>query len=234
MPPFKLRQTIDPASSAHPDDLVETKTALNRLGHYTPPTGVIDVAAHDRSSPGGGTQAWKGKSNEAFRQKIAESEQSADKPNNGYGEEHDTSHALGRYQLMRDTLKQIGWKENGRWTDKARREGVATDQDFKTNPEAQEKALTEAMRDYERQAKAKGALDQAGKTYTGTDGKPVMITEGGIVAASHREGAGATHAYLARRAAGRIAKDSKVQASDIRIQKRLRDYQSAPYHRGEW
>ncbi|KAF0110825.1 MAG: hypothetical protein FD149_2592 [Rhodospirillaceae bacterium] len=218
---------------------------------------VEHVSAHERSAPvrsgenpqhaaghkpfgGGGRpfpptpapRAWEGKSNEPFRQEIAEAEGSANKKNNGYEEHHDGSGALGRYQLTPLALRDAGWKDaKGAWTDKAKEHGVTSDEGFKKNPEAQEAAMRDYMRRNEVQMKINGVAAQVGTTLNGTDGKAVHLTEAGLAAAAHRHGPGAVKKYLERRAKGEISQDLDVRKRDAQIQKRLRDFENAPYSR---
>ncbi|CUW38348.1 conserved protein of unknown function [Magnetospirillum sp. XM-1] len=195
------------------------------------PHGVIHVAAHERG--GGSGKAWESKPNSAFRQKIAEAERSAEQINDGYGERHPGG-ALGRYQITPITLDQAGWKIGGAWTDKAREHGVASDEDFLKNPAAQEAAMSDIMREAERQADSKGLYSHAGRTYSGVGGESVTITDAGIAAAAHRHGAGATANYIRRRVNGRKAAAPEDRARDKQIEKRLRDFEKVPYTRGNW
>lgn len=195
------------------------------------PHGVIHVAAHERG--GGSGRAWERKPNAAFRQRIAEAERSAEQINDGYGERHPGG-ALGRYQITPITLDQAGWKIGGTWTDKAREHGVTSDDDFRTNPEAQEAAMSDIMREAERQADAKGLYRHSGQTYPGVVGQSVTITDAGIAEAAHREGADATRKYLQRRVNGRKADAPADRERDRRIEKRLRDFEKVPYTRGNW
>jgi len=195
------------------------------------PHGVIHVAAHERG--GGSGRAWERKPNSAFRQKIAEAERSAEQTNDGYGERHPGG-ALGRYQITPITLDQAGWKIGGTWTDKAREHGVASDDDFLKNPAAQEAAMSDIMREAERQADSKGLYNHSGRTYPGVGGESVTITDAGIAAAAHRHGAGATANYLRRRVNGRKADAPEDRTRDKQIEKRLRDFEKVPYTRGNW
>jgi hypothetical protein len=131
--------------------------------------GTVDVADYDRSPPGGGGtadsggQAWERQSNAEFRAAIAKAERSAEHPNHGYRQFNDAGGgvgALGRYQLRMGALIEAGWMDGlGRWTEKAAGFGVKTSMDFLDRPEAQEAAMTDVLRDYDRQLSAKG-LDQ--------------------------------------------------------------------------
>lgn len=69
---------------------------------------------------------------------------------------------------------------------------------------------------------------------TGVLGQSVIITDAGIAAAAHREGADATRKYLQRRVNGRKADAPADRERDRRIEKRLRDFEKVPYTRGSW
>lgn len=201
--------------------------------------GIIHVADYDRSPPGGGGKdagkPWNGKANSDFRQAIAQAERSAEHESDSYGAYNSAgSGAYGRYQLKPATLAQTGWKYGDRWTEKARQHGVTSDEDFLKKPDAQEAAMSDAMREAERQAAAKGAYSYVGRTFTGVSGNKVTITDAGIAAAAHREGAGATSQYLRRRANNQKAKSPEGRQSDKNVEKRLRDFENVPYTKGNW
>jgi hypothetical protein len=119
--------------------------------------GAVDVSAYDRSPPGGGGAAesgdrlWERQSNAEFRQTIAKAERSA---NHGYRQYNDAGGgrgAFGRYQLRQKVLIDAGWMDKlGRWTGKTASFGVTKDMDFLDRPEAQETAMTDVLRVYDR------------------------------------------------------------------------------------
>lgn len=201
--------------------------------------GSVSVSDYDRSPPGsGGTansggRAWEGQSNAGFRAAIAKAERSAEHPNHGYRQFNDAGGgvgALGRYQLRMGALIEAGWMDGlGRWTEKAAGYGVKTSMDFLDRPEAQEAAMTDVLRDYDRQLSAKGLDQHIGEEYSGFDGAPVRITRAGLIAAGHREGMGATSDYLRRRVKGQRPTGDDVRTRDRRIEKRIRDFSEVPY-----
>jgi hypothetical protein len=168
---------------------------------------------------------WEKYPNAPIRQKLAELESSADKPNNGYGERNKSTNALGRYQLLKTALIDAGWKNaDGKWSDKAKKAGVTSDAQFLKNPEAQEKALTDVMQRYGEQLKAYGATEKIGTTVEDSNGKPLFITESGLMAAAHKEGAPTVAKYLDPN------KRSTLRAPQIaNIEHRLREAASTPY-----
>ena len=89
--------------------------------------------------------------------------------------------------------------------------------------------MTDVLRDYDRQLTAKGLDQHIGKKYTGVDGRNVLITRPGVIAAGHREGMGATSSYLRRRANGQRSKKRDELDSDRRIERRIRDFSQVPY-----
>ena len=101
--------------------------------------------------------------------------------------------ALGKYQIRRDGFVDMGYLDNNyNWTGK---NGIYSLNDFLTSPEKQEQALDEYLKSNYGQLKNKGALN-----YLGTPMQGIVnnfdITNTGLLAASHREGAGAVNNYL--------------------------------------
>lgn len=140
--------------------------------------------------------AWKTRPNADFRQKLAEKESTATAPNNGYGVRAQNG-ALGRYQMLPKALIDAGWKNSdGSWTEKAGEAGVKNDNDFLKNPDAQEQALTDVLEKYHGELKRDGALDYVGKTITDSAGNALTVTEAGLMAAAHKQGAHAVRIYL--------------------------------------
>jgi hypothetical protein len=110
-------------------------------------------------------RVWERFANADFRNKLAVAEQTADKPNFGYGEVNRRSGALGRYQMTRIALQAAGMMDSaGAWTGKY---GIHSSDRFLSAPEAQEKALTDYLGDNERQLRANGALGYLGKQIEG-------------------------------------------------------------------
>jgi hypothetical protein len=119
-----------------------------------------DEAAGDAGSPGPQLanidRAWERYPNSEFRARLAEAEQSAGKPNFGYGDVNSRSGALGRYQMTPGALRAAGMIDaNGNWTGK---NGVYSRAGFLADPDAQEKALTDFLNDLERQLRANGRI----------------------------------------------------------------------------
>jgi hypothetical protein len=165
------------------------------------------VLAADRSAPRSTstdrrppapTRAWEGQPNQSWREQIAAEETRRDDGDFGYGMrgQQPGSTALGRYQVLRDPLIDAGWRDRvtGAWTARARAAGIASDADFLANPAAQEAALNDVMRRNEEQLRANGAMRFLGQQVSGLRGGPVPVTEAGLAAAAHREGAGAVSA----------------------------------------
>ena len=94
--------------------------------------------------------------------------------------------------------------------------------------------MADVMRDYERQATNWNLFRYVERTYAGVSGTPVTVSEAGIVAAAHREGAKATAAYLQRRVNGQEADSARDRNRDRKIEKRIRDFVDVPYQRGAW
>ena len=100
-----------------------------------------------------------------------------------------SNNALGRYQMTRAGLLAAGMIDgDGDWTGKY---GVHSSAQFLADHDAQEKALTDFLRETERQLHANGAFDYIGRTINGIVA-PFTVTHAGLIAAAHEEGAGAT------------------------------------------
>lgn len=125
---------------------------------------IVAVAEHIRGGGHGETEeprrAWVGRSNQDFRERIAELERSAEHPDHGYGQKNANSTALGRYQILESSMIDAGWKdrETKMWTSKAKSSGVSSDAAFLANAEAQEIAMADYMRAVEGQLRAKASF----------------------------------------------------------------------------
>jgi hypothetical protein len=93
-------------------------------------------------------------------QAIAQGERSAEHYNHGYRQYNEGGGgkgAFGRYQLRKGVLVEAGWMDKlGRWTEKAASNGVKNDVDVLDRPQAQEQAMSDVLRVYDRQARALG------------------------------------------------------------------------------
>ena len=139
--------------------------------------------------------------------------------------------ALGKYQIRRDGFVDTGYLDkNYNWTGK---NGILSIDDFLNSPEKQEQVLDEYLKSNYGQLKNKGSLN-----YLGTPMQGVVnnfdITNTGLLAASHREGAGAVNNYLkhlVKNQNGRYYIDygnmSDKDLSDMfrRIETRLRNFE---------
>ena len=200
--------------------------------------GTIDVSAYDRSSPGegaafSGDRAWERHSSAEFRDAIAKAERSAEHRNHGYRQYNDAGGgggAFGRYQLRQGVLMDAGWMDNlGRWTGKAASHGVKNDVDFLDHPEAQEAAMTDVLRVYDRQARALGVDRYVGQVITGLNGSRIRITRAGIIAAVHRVGVAGVADSLARLTTNNKANNRKDKDRDTLVRKRLREFDRIAY-----
>lgn len=148
-------------------------------------------------------RAWEGQPNQTWREQIAAEETRRSTGDFGYGARNSGgSSALGRYQLLRDPLIDAGWRdpETGNWTQRAREAGVRNDAEFLANPAAQEAALTDVMRRNEAQLRSNGSYNFVGRQLPGLrGGDSIIISESGLNAAAHREGARAVRRYLEHR-----------------------------------
>ena len=138
--------------------------------------------------------------NAGFREHIAQAERSAEHAQDGYALRNPSSGALGRYQFVPMALRDIGWMDaDGGWTAAAARQGVTDEESFLANPAAQEAAMTAFLARQETILDRGGSLAAVGETITLMDGSSLTLTEGAMVAAAHRRGAGTLARYLAHR-----------------------------------
>lgn len=179
-----------------------------------------------------GAKQWENRANPQLREAIAEFEQSANKPNDGYGERHKVSGALGRYQIMPDTLDGIQWRNpDGTWTEKARAHGVASDEEFLRNPKAQEAALDRVMAQYEKEANDAGLFERVGQKIEGrVDG--ITVSEAGIMAAVHTGGPTGTRRYLEKiDQADGLSQNADLTVKERAIETRMRKAQDLEYRK---
>ncbi len=172
-----------------------------------------------------------------FRDGLAKAEQSFGKPDDGYGERTPNDGALGRYQMTEDALKDAGFKDRdtGEWTEKARELGVHKEEDFLKNPVAQEKALADSTAKKDEFLQKNGAKQHLGQKIDGIKAE-FEITEAGLAAAAHREGAFAVRQYLDHQERHGWKSDfdslpKKKREIFEHIETRMRVFQDMPYRR---
>ena len=101
--------------------------------------------------------------------------------------------ALGKYQIRRDGFKDMGYiNQNNQWVGK---NNIYSNQDYLNDNQAQEKALNDFMQVKYKQLKNNGSYQYLGYPVKGIV-DDFDVTDTGLLAASHREGAGAVHNYL--------------------------------------
>jgi len=101
--------------------------------------------------------------------------------------------ALGKYQIRRDGFKDSGYiDQNNKWIGKS---NIYSNQDYLENEQVQEQALDDFMKAKYAQLKNNGSSEYLGYPIKGIVDN-FDITDTGLLAASHREGAGAVHNYL--------------------------------------
>jgi hypothetical protein len=178
----------------------------------------------------GGTDSgrdWMRYPNAEFRNRLAIAELSAGKPDFGYREVRRSNNALGRYQMTRAGLLAAGMIDgDGDWTGKY---GVHSSAQFLADHDAQEKALTDFLRETERQLHTNGAFDYIGRTINGIVA-PFTVTHAGLIAAAHEEGAGATYSYQEKiRDNGFTSRGLSLNHDQRAVEHRLRIFADAPY-----
>jgi hypothetical protein len=185
---------------------------------FTVPARAAPALAAARSPASSGSSLRA--ADTGFRNRIAAQESAGA----GWSARNAASGALGRYQMLSVSLRDIGWQDSGGgWTDRAA--GIRSEADFLANPAAQEAAMGQYLQRTERQLAANGALGAAGSTVTATDGHPLAITEAGLVAAAHRRGAGAVARWLDHRTRTPDAPvPESARAAFASVERRLRDF----------
>jgi hypothetical protein len=174
---------------------------------------------------------WEGQANATFRQRIAEAERSAEHPNDGYALRNATSGALGRYQFLPIALRDIGWMDAaGAWTEAAARHGVTDEASFLATPAAQEAAMSSYLARQEAILDRGGTLGAVGATIRGLDGSEILLSEGALVAAAHRRGAGTLARYLTHRSETPDAPLTPAQRAAFEsVEHRLRGFAQVGY-----
>jgi len=130
------------------------------------------------------------------------------------------STAKGKYQITNQTLRDAGWKDaDNNWTDKARRHGVASDEEFRNNVDAQELAAQDMFRRKEESLRKLGLGRYVDRTIEGAV-SDFKVTEAGLLAGAHREGEGVVKAYLEHQA--KNGWQSRFDNIDPKVQQALR------------
>lgn len=200
-------------------------------GDGTLPSGAggSDTAGNGSSGPQVATigRVWESYPNSEFRARLAEAEQTVDRPNFGYTEVNSQSGALRRYQMRPNALRAAGMIDaNGKWMGKY---GVYSRADFLANPGAQEEALTDFLNDLERQLRVNGASEFVGSTIGGLQAQ-IPVTRANLLAVAHREGAQATRRYLDKIAAnGFSSRGLRLTPENLAVETRLRTFADARY-----
>lgn len=204
-PAPRLRAAPPSPAAAAPVRPLKHRDFKQVLARSTPPAvpGPAVQPALARNPAPAATVAlapWGGQPNATFRQRIAEAERSAEHREGGYALRNPASGALGRYQFVPAALRDIGWMDAaGAWTEAAQRHGVADEAGFLASPAAQEAAMSAFLARQETILDRGGTLAAAGETITALDGSRITLTEGAMVAAAHRRGAGMLARYLTHR-----------------------------------
>jgi len=174
---------------------------------------------------------WEAQANATFRQRIAEAERSAEHPRDGYALRNASSGALGRYQFLPIALRDIGWIDAaGAWTEAAARHGATDEASFLDSPPAQEAAMSTYLARQEAILDRGGTLGATGATIRGLDGQEITLTEGALVAAAHRRGAGTLARYLTHRTETPDAPLSPAQRATFEsVEQRLRGFAEVAY-----
>ncbi|MCH7936033.1 MAG: hypothetical protein IH994_02945 [Proteobacteria bacterium] len=225
-----VRAELNPKDRGRFDRLLAGTDGGDRDGSkMTPPRKPIPPGS---DTPGGG---FESSIDRKFREQLHLRETQG-RPQQGY-DTHvpgDGVGAIGRYQLRQGALQDAGLIDGqGRWTGKY---GIRSIGDLRKNPEAQKRALVGALQAKHKQLRTNRSFDAVGHTFTGVLGQPITITEPGLLAAAHRQGAKGVRKYL-----GHMRKhnwrsnfsgiDPKEAIKFKAIEKRLREFQNTPVRR---
>ena len=124
--------------------------------------------------------------------------------------------------------------KHGNWTGKY---GIHSKADFLGNPKAQERALADLMAKYQTQLRNNGAKAKIGQKIEGIKA-PFEVTENGLLAAAHHEGASRVRDYLEHQHRQGWRSDKAtfppaVRQRFINIETRLREFADIPYSRNQ-
>ena len=145
----------------------------------------------------------------------------------------------GLYQLTQGHKHEMGATDaQGNWNPDYY-PGITTRKEFLNDPIAQQRIFHDAMRHYDNQLKSKGAYRYLGQTISGIEGD-ITITQAGLLAAAHREGAGATRDYLRHQERyGNVTENWISDPNEVtpkkaeafrHLERRLRLSQNTPYN----
>lgn len=151
----------------------EVGKTSNSLGSGNNDRGNSGAPANGGSEGSGGSQG--GKASGGVKDVLGMRESS-----NDYTAENSLGY-VGKYQFGGGALQDLGYKKGGEWTGK---DGINSKEDFLASPEAQESAMDAWVPILKKRIKSYG-LD----AYIGEEFEGVVVTEDGLVAASHLVGA---------------------------------------------
>ncbi len=163
------------------------------------------------------------------RPKFGDELHKLESPRRNYQEEI-PGQAWGRYQMTKPALKDLGMMDaKGNWTGK---HGIHDKDDFLKNPKVQEKVLAEYMKRNLDQLRANGALGDMGQKISGVKAQ-ITVTESGLLAAAHRQGAGMVKRYLDHQRRHNWTTNPKTFPKNkkdqfLSVETRLREFQNVP------
>lgn len=214
------------------------RTGRDSLTGQSTPSMTLTSSPTPAQAPAG---AWQdpypaSRISPAFREAIAARE-ARGVPGGGYEAYNQGSRALGRYQLKPNAQEAAGLRNaDGSWNAN-NRFGVRTPEEFLANPVAQEQALQAYLNDNARQLERNGSMSQVGQTIVGVSGRTFAVTESGLAAAAHREGAPTVGRYIAfmqrhgwrNSHAALRGLPQGLRESFLHIETRLREFEHVPY-----
>lgn len=164
-----------------------------------------------------------------FKDALAKRESNVD----GYQSHNKTGGrlgALGRYQMRAGILQDLGVVDkNDNWLP-GNKYGVTGVQDFLNDPKAQEQIFEDAVTKYAGRVKGRGATKIIGQVIDGKKSR-FQLTEAGLVAAAHKQGAGGVELYLEKlkelgwRSKGiKLSNNKKENDVMLAVETRLREF----------
>lgn len=104
---------------------------------------------------------------------------------------------LGKYQLGKLALTDLGYIKDGKWSSK---DGLDSEKEFLNSPKLQDKIMDEYTKRNMRYLRNKKVFKYIGKKFKG-----ILVTKSGLLACAHLLGAGGTSRMLK---SGNVGKDA--------------------------
>ena len=144
--------------------------------------------------------------------------------------------AWGAYQLQNGSFQELGLMDGNKKWIANNKYGVKTREAYLNAPRIQEIIAQDLFKNHQKQLAANGAWRRAGQRVTGRENN-FTITEAGLLAAAHREGAEGVRQYLDDlesydwTSKGKpLPSDKKLRARFLAVETRLRKFEKTKHH----